>query len=372
MFFSEYLSMYKNYPVDRYLTTTDSAKIKRCIDKDTISIEDFLLLLSDTAEEYLEPMARKAAFITRQNFGNVISIFTPLYISNYCQNNCRYCSFSKDHSIYRKQLDYELIHKEAEVISKSGIRHILVLTGEAPDITTYDYIKQSLKIISRYFSAISIEMYPFQEIQYKELIQKGYIDSLTIYQETYNKKLYQTLHTTGPKSDFQYRLNTPDRACRQNIRAITIGALLGLDTFKREAFYLAHHTQYIQQKYPGVELSISFPRIRPLAGDYTPANSVSDKQLVQLITAMRLLFPSVGMTLSTRESSHFRDNILPLGITKASAGVSTAVGGHTLTNPSTTQFEISDSRTVSEMKKNLLSIGFQPVMHDWNMQINCK
>lgn len=365
----EKFSTYHNFSFDEINTKVDSRQVESALQKRKLSVDDMLILLSDTALEYLEQMAAKAASLTRQHFGSAITLFTPLYIANHCENGCVYCSFAGHQSIIRKQLSYNEIRDEALAISNSGIRHILVLTGEAPTITTFEYICESLKIISKYFSVVGIEMYPLKEAEYKKLVALGRMDSLTIYQETYNQELYKKLHGKGPKADYFYRLEAADRACRNNIRAVTIGALLGLDDFRREALYTALHAQYLQQTYPEIELSVSFPRICPQEGDYTPQHPVSDRRLVQLVTAFRILFPNVGITMSTRESPRFRDGIMPLGITKVSAGVSTAVGGYT-NNPSTTQFEIADHRTVFEMKSDLLKLGFQPVMHDWNQRLS--
>ncbi len=362
-------SSYKDFPFEKYCAEINASQVKSVLQQRKISIEDILTLLSDSAQDYLEEMAQRASTLTRRHFGSAISLFTPLYISNFCENRCVYCSFSKDQSIIRKQLSLEEIEKESQTISDSGIRHILVLTGESPNRTNFSYIKQSLEIINKYFSAVGIEMYPLKEENYKELITSGLIDSLTLYQETYNEKLYSKLHGCGPKSNYTNRLKTPDSACRQKIRALTIGALLGLDDFKREVFFTALHLDYLQKTYPEVELSVSFPRICPVVGDFTTPYPVSERQLVQIITAFRILFPNIGITMSTRESSNFRDGIMPLGITKVSAGVSTSVGGHTK-NPSTTQFEIADHRSVSQMKIDLLKQGFQPVMHDWNHLMN--
>jgi 2-iminoacetate synthase len=366
---ADIFSLYRNFPYKDFIANVDSTQVESVLQQRKLSVKDILILLSDAALNHLEQIAQKAADLTRQHFGSAISLFTPLYISNHCENNCVYCSFAKHRSIIRKQLTFDEIRKEAIAISNTGIRHILVLTGEAPNTTGFDYIKRSLEIISDYFSVIAIEMYPLKEAEYKELITTGCMDSLTIYQETYNEELYQKLHGNGPKANYHYRLEAPDRAGRQKVRAITIGTLLGLDDFRKEAFHTALHAQYLQKTYPEVELSISFPRICPQEGDFVPQHSVYDRQLVQLVTAFRLLFPTVGITISTRESSQFRDGIVPLGVTKVSAGVSTAVGGYS-NKPSTTQFEIADLRTVSEMKTDLLELGFQPVMHDWNQRLS--
>lgn len=368
MTFSDFLEQYQSFPFKKLYSQIDSHRIKTTLMKEKLSIEDLLILLSDPAGDFLEPMAHRAAALTQRHFGKVISIFTPLYIANYCQNNCLYCSFAKPHTIVRRQLTSDEIHAEAKVISNSGIRHILVLSGESPNVTTFAYIKQSLQIIAQYFSTVSIEMYPLSGNQYQELILNGCLDSLTVYQETYNQQLYASLHQKGPKADFHFRLNTPDRAASNSIRGITIGALLGLDDYKRDLYYTALHALYLQKKYPEIELAVSFPRIRPQAGDYIPQYPVADRQLVQIITAFRLMFPNLGITLSTREAEKFRNGIMPLGITKVSAGVSTAVGGHTH-NPSTTQFDIADHRTVEEMKRDIIGLGMQPIMHDWNKRL---
>ncbi len=369
MSFSDILASIDKNAITTRCNNTTIDDVKVVLKKERVEIADLPVLLSLAAEECLEELAQKSLTLTRRHFGNVVSLFTPFYISNYCENRCVYCSFASQRSIIRKQLTFDQIHREATVISDSGIRHILVLTGESPKKTDFSYIHESLTIIRNYFPAVAIEMYPLAEKEYGALINSALIDSLTIYQETYNKDRYESLHQRGPKANFAYRLDTPDRACRSQIRSITIGALLGLDDFRHEAMSVALHAQYIQKMYPSVELSLSFPRLCPQEGDFTPEHIVSDQQLVQLVTAFRLLFPSCGITMSTRESQSFRTGIMPLGVTKISAGVSTAVGGHS-TDPSTTQFEIADHRSVKEMQTDLLSQGFQPVMHDWSQRMS--
>lgn len=343
--------------------------VSKVINKEKLSINDLPVLLSDTIQNNLEILAQKAASLNSSQFGKAVSIFTPLYISNYCGNSCEYCSFSANNRIERKQLDSKEIEKEVDTIVSEKIRHILVLTGESPKITTFDYLKNSLKLISEKFSSVGIEVYPLSQDEYRELIKENLIDSLTIYQETYNQDLYKELHKKGPKSDYFYRLETPDRACKEGIHSITIGALLGLDDFKKEAYSLALHVEYLQKRYPETEIFVSFPRMRPQEGEYTPQYPVNDKELAQLVIAFRLIFPSVGITMSTREPENIRDGLIPLGVTKVSAGVSTSVGGHS-EGESSTQFEIADNRSVNEMCDSLRRRGFQPVMHNWNLRLS--
>ncbi|MBD3347420.1 MAG: 2-iminoacetate synthase ThiH [Chitinivibrionales bacterium] len=367
MEFYRKLQEFKSFNLQSYLDSIAPHHIEAILAKDNVTELDFPALLSDAALEYLEPMAQRAATITRKQFGNVIFLFTPLYISNYCENTCRYCSFACTHNIERRHLSPREIREEAQKIGDTGMRHILLLTGESSKKATLEYITDAVALCRDYFSSIGIEIYPLTEEGYGRCVAEG-VDSLTIYQEVYDETIYHELHRGGPKDNYRFRLEAPDRACRQNVHSLTIGALLGLHDFRKEAFALALHLRHIQNTWPATEVSVSLPRIRPLVQDFALPDPVSDKRFVQLLTAFRIAFPSVGITISTRESKEFRNNILPLGVTRMSAGVSTAVGGHSQA-PSTTQFEIADSRSLEEMKRDLLRAGFQPVTYDWNSRL---
>jgi 2-iminoacetate synthase len=312
-------------------------------------------------------MACRAAELTRQHFGNTIQIFTPLYISNFCDNGCPYCSFSCGTKINRKRLEQEEIAAETARISEAGIRNILVLTGESHKIAGFDYVCQSIKTIAGSFASIGIEMFPMGEKEYSLLVGEG-VDSLTIYQEVYDEARYAEYHRVGLKKDYKYRLETADRGCRAGIRAVNLGSLLGLGETISEMYMLALHAQHILNEFPEVELGFSFPRIRPLAGDFNIPYPVSETLLVRIIAVFRMIFPFAGITVSTRESEKFRNGILPIGVTKMSAGVSTAVGGHS-DSDAAGQFEIADTRSVEKMREDLIKRGFQPVMHNWNMQL---
>jgi 2-iminoacetate synthase len=358
------IEAYKTFDFDGFFRGVTRQKIESILAGEKLSDLDFLALLSDAAQVYLEPMAQKAYGITRMHFGKAIVLFTPLYISNLCENVCAYCSFARQHTIARKHLTFDEIREESRRIAESGIRHILVLTGESRRIAHMGYLTESVRIIRQAFSSLGIEIYPLTEDEYGELIDQG-VDGLTIYQEIYDEAAYRRLHCGGPKEDYHFRLEAPDRAARQGVRGITVGALMGLGDARREAFFTGLHARYLRKTFPGVEISVSFPRIRPLAGDFIPPFPVGDAQFVQTLMAARIFLRNVGITLSTRESGRFRDNVLPLGVTKMSAGVSTAVGAHS-SGPSTAQFEIADKRTVGDVKTDLLTMGFQPVMQDWN------
>ncbi|MBD3393445.1 MAG: 2-iminoacetate synthase ThiH [Chitinivibrionales bacterium] len=357
----------RQFPFDAFLEKVDASSAARVLCKEKITIEDFLILLSAPAAGLLEEMAARAAMLTRRHFGNVIFIFTPMYISNYCSNRCAYCSFAAQHDIERRQLSYDEVREESERIADTGIRHILVLTGEARGKTPFDYVRGSCEIIAGRFSSVGVEMYPMSGNEYRSLVAAG-VDSLTVYQEVYDRERYARYHAGGPKSDYDFRLEAASRACENGMRSVTLGALLGLNDVLREMYALAYHVRHIQETWPDVDLSVSFPRIRPLVRDFAVPDPVSERKLAQIVTAFRILFPRVGITLSTRERPGFRDGILPLGVTRMSAGVSTAVGGHSH-GPSTAQFEIADTRSVEQMREDLRAGGFQPVMHDWHRRL---
>ncbi|MFH1761907.1 MAG: 2-iminoacetate synthase ThiH [bacterium] len=362
------IKSYNSFNFNEFQNTVDGNRIERILDKRGLDIMDFLCLLSKNASNNLEEMAQIAHENTKKYFGNVIQIFTPLYLSNYCDNKCRYCSFANHQKIKRKKLSLDEIRTEAEIISKSGMRNILILTGESRSMTPVNYIKSSIEVLGEYFSSIGIEIYPLTGDEYLELIRSG-VDSLTIYQEVYDRKIYSNLHDRGPKADYEFRLDAPERALQQNIRKVNIGTLLGLGNPVKEIFFTGLHMQYLQKKYPWAEFSVSLPRIRPLVSEFKPEFQISDALFVQILTALRIWNPSLGITISTRESQNFRNNILKLGVTRMSAGVSTAVGGHS-SNSSANQFEISDLRSLPEIQCDLLKMGYQPVLHDWNIKMS--
>lgn len=321
-------------------------------------------LLSPRAAGYLEPMAQKAHRLTVQHFGRTVLLYTPLYLANHCANHCVYCSFSAQNQLVRKKLTIEEVEAEARAIAATGLRHILILTGESTIRTPVSYIQQCVQVLKKYFDSISIEIYPLSTDDYARLISAG-VDALTIYQEVYNEEMYKQLHLKGPKKEYLYRLDAPERGCLAKMRAVNVGALLGLEDWRKEAFFTGLHANYLQNKYLDTEISVSVPRIRPNIGGFIPKFNLSDRDLAQVILAFRLLMPRAGITLSTRERAELRNHLVKLGITKMSAGVSTEVGGHTGGGEGTGQFEISDNRGVGEISNMLVRQGYQPVYKDW-------
>jgi 2-iminoacetate synthase len=364
--FTDILKKYEKFDFDAFCAGVTASQAERVIDKARLTELDYLTLLSPAAAapQILEMTARRARDITKSRFGDVILLFTPLYVSNICDNRCLYCSFARQNKIKRRHLSLDEVGTEAQRIAATGLRHILMLTGESRKAAPAEYLRDCVSVLREHFSSISIEVYPLDEREYSELVGAG-ADGLTIYQETYDRAVYASLHEGGPKADFEYRLLAPERGCAAGMRGATVGALLGLARPLRDAFFSGLHARYIADRHPSAEVSASFPRIRPQAGEFKPDFIVDDRTFVQYMTAFRLFMPSAGITVSTRESAAFRDAILPLGPTKMSAGVSTAVG-EASGRASDAQFEIADGRSVDEMRKNLLSKGFQPVIVDWN------
>lgn len=364
MSFYELYNKYKKFDFNSYFASLTQQQIVNIIAKEQLTQLDFLSLLSDTAGKCLEQMAQRSRQLTLQHFGKVILLYTPLYLSNYCVNQCVYCGFNAINKISRKKLSFEEVEDEARAIAASGLRHILILTGESREQSPVEYIRDCVKILRKYFTSISIEIYPLDTHEYAQLVDAG-VDGFTIYQEVYNEEIYSTLHPKGPKRNYCYRLDAPQRACEAAMRSVNIGALLGLDDWKREAFFTGLHADYLQRRYADTEISVSLPRMRPHSGEFMPKSAVDDRSLVQILFALRLFMPRAGITISTRESAEFRDNLIGLGVTKMSAGSCTEVGGHTPGNKTEGQFDISDERSVEQMKQVIYKSGYQPVFKDW-------
>lgn len=364
MSFLKIYEEYKDFDFFSFFKDVSTYDAEKVLQKVKFNEKDVLVLLSNNAQKYLEEMAKKSNNITRQYFGNTIQLYAPLYLSNYCTNDCIYCGFKSSNIIKRKRLTIEEIKGEAEHISKTGIRHILILTGESKTDSPLSYIIEAVEVLKKYFSSISVEIYPLEIEEYEELRERG-VDGVAIYQETYNKGRYLELHKSGKKKNYLFRLDTPERACKGEIRSINIGILLGLFDWRIDAFFLILHARYLQGKYPDKEISISLPRLKTIVGDYKIEYPVNDIDITQAIVIMRLINPMLGINLSTRESSDIRDNLIGLGITKMSAGSKTEVGGYTIKNKTGKQFEISDNRDVDEIKKIIYQKGYQPVFKDW-------
>lgn len=339
----------------------------RALNKENRGPEEFKALLSPAAEPFLEEMACLATLETRKHFGNSVYLFTPLYISNYCENYCIYCGFNCHNKIRRARLDEAQIEKELKAIAATGLEEILILTGESRAKSDVAYIGEACKLARKYFKMVGLEVYPMNSEDYAYLHQCG-ADYVTVFQETYNADKYETLHLAGHKRVFPYRLNAQERALKGGMRGVAFAALLGLDDFRKDAFATGMHAFLLQRKYPHAEISFSCPRLRPIVNnaDINPKD-VHEKQLLQVMCAYRLFMPFAGMTISTRERAGFRDHVIGMAATKISAGVSTGIGSHAEDSgeQGDDQFEIADGRNVEEIVEAIKARDLQPVMNDY-------
>jgi 2-iminoacetate synthase len=329
------------------------------------NLEDFKALISPAALPYLEQMAQISHAITQKRFGKTVQLYAPLYLSNECQNICNYCGFSLDNKIKRKTLSAIEILQEGEYLKQQGFEHVLLVTGEAAKTVGVDYLKNAIHLLSPHFANISIEVQPLEEEDYTTLIAEG-LYAVLVYQETYHKDNYKLYHLKGKKSNFDYRLDTPDRLGNAGIHKIGLGVLIGLEDWRTDNFFTALHVGYLEKKFWKTRYSISFPRLRPAEGLIEPKVVISDKELVQLICAWRIYNEEIELSISTRESEILRDNIIKLGATTISAGSRTSPGGYTIEEHSLEQFEIDDSRTVAEITTMIHNKGYKPVWKDWD------
>lgn len=341
--------------------------VRRALEHDEKTVDDFKALLSPAALPLLEEIAEAARVETKKHFGNSVNMFTPLYISNYCENYCIYCGFNCHNKIHRAKLNAEEIEHEMQTIAKTGLQEILILTGESKKMSDVKYIGEACKIARKYFKVVGLEVYPMNSDEYRYVHECG-ADYVTVFQETYNSDKYETLHLAGHKRIFPYRVNTQERALMGGMRGVGFAALLGLSDFRKDALATGMHAYLIQRKYPHAEIAFSCPRLRPIINnDKINPKDVHEPQLLQVICAYRLFMPFASITISTRECQRFRDNVVDIAATKISAGVDVGIGGHDgeREKKGDEQFEISDSRNVDEVYKALTDKGLQPVMSDY-------
>jgi 2-iminoacetate synthase len=362
------------YEMNNYDYSVYTAKdVMRALSKEHCDIEDFKALLSPAAEPLLEQMAKKARLETQKHFGNTVYLFTPLYIANYCENYCVYCGFNCYNNIKRMKLNMEQIEHEMEIIAKSGMEEILILTGESHAMSSIEYIGEACKLARKYFRMVGVEVYPVNTKDYEYLHECG-VDYVTVFQETYQSDRYEELHLLGHKRIFPYRFEAQERALMAGMRGVAGSALLGLSDFRKDALASALHMYYLQRKYPQAEISLSCPRLRPIINNETinPLD-VHERQLCQVLCAYRIFMPFCGITVSSRESKEFRDGIVKIAATKVSAGVSTGIGDHeskytgkeSEVAEGDEQFEINDSRSFDKMYKDMSDEGLQPVLNDY-------
>ena len=373
--------------------TASTPAARASLGKSALSLDDFAHLLSPAATELLEPLSHRSRQMTQQRFGKVIRLFAPLYLSNECINACQYCGFSRDNPILRVTLTPEEVRREARALLGQGFRNILLVSGEHPKFVSTDYLAQCIRLLHEEVPSLSLEIGPMETEAYRPMVGAG-AEGLVVYQETYDRAVYTAMHTAGPKRDFEWRMETPERAYAAGFRRLGIGALYGLGDWRLEAISVAAHAAYLLRNCWKAQLTISLPRLRPCAGEFQPLTHLSDRELVQLVCAFRLMFPDVGLVLSTRESPKLRNGLIPLGITLISAGSHTEPGGYTGAGKdklhhtergkivelgasewatpdhrpvsATSQFQIADERSPREVADLIRQLGYEPVWKDWD------
>jgi 2-iminoacetate synthase len=342
--------------------------VRRALDAPECSVKDFAALLSPAAMPLLEELAQRAQRERRLRFGNGVYLFTPLYISNYCENHCVYCGFNCKQSIHRARLDARAIEAEMRTIAESGLEEVLILTGESPRMSGLEYLGEACRLGRKYFRVVGLEVYPLNSEEYAYLHQQG-ADFVTLFQETYDPAVYQVLHPGGRKRIFPYRFNAQERALKGGIRGVGFGALLGLADFRKDAFATGLHARLIQRKYPHGEIALSCPRLRPLTADAswkrTELDAIGEAELLQVICAYRLFMPYANITISSREGASFRDHAVAIAATKISAGVDVGIGGHAGEAQGDEQFAIADGRSVDAIYDMIRAQGLQPIMSDY-------
>jgi 2-iminoacetate synthase len=354
-------------------------------------VERFEHLITPKSDQQLEAMAQSSSSLTLQNFGRTMRLFAPLYLSNECINNCQYCGFSRDNPILRVTLDVDEVIAEARHLARQGFRQILLVTGEHPKFAGHDYLAECVRALAPDFSSISIEVGPMETEDYVPIVEAG-AEGLVVYQETYNRGIYAEMHTAGPKRDFNFRLDCVERGYAAGFRRLGVGALIGLSRWQDEAIALAAHLEYLFKRCWQAQITVSLPRLRPAAGGFHPLFSMTDRELVQLVCALRITFPQLGIVLSTRERASLRDSLASIGVTMMSAGSHTEPGGYTrqgrlhlhrtvrgrIVAPeyqdgedelATGQFAISDERSPAEIAAVLRRRGLEPVWKDWDQAL---
>ena len=364
----EFLKVLEEWPVSRVrevVSASTPRDVERALSAPRPDPRDFAALLSPQAVPFLERMAQRSAALTRQRFGRALQFYVPLYVSSYCVNSCLYCGFNCTNRVPRRRLSVDEAVSEAEALVGEGFRHLLLVSGEDPEAVPVTYFEKLACRLSGRFSSINLEIYPLEEEGYRRLVAAG-VDSLTIYQETYDPELYREVHLAGPKRDFRRRLGTVERGARAGITFLGIGALLGLGDWRVESFYVGLHGRFLQRRFWRQHVSISFPRMQHAAGGFEPQYPVSDRDLVQIMCAERLFLPDAGLVLSTRESAQLRDHLLPLGVTRLSAGSRTTPGGYREETDAEGQFDVQDHRSLAEVMAAAERCGFDPVCKDWD------
>ena len=351
--------------LQRLVDGAGEAEVRRALQATHVGINGLAALLSPAAEPLLSELATRSAEITAQRFGNTIQIYAPLYLSNFCVNSCAYCGFSAENKISRRMLTLEEAEQESMILHDREINHLLLVSGEAPARLGVDYLEELARRLRDKFASITIEVQPLETDEYRRLFEAG-ITGVAVYQETYDRGIYTDVHLAGKKCDFDYRLEVPARVAAAGMREVGIGALLGLADWRLEGLALGMHAAWLRKNYWQTSLTVSFPRLRPATGEFEPLVAVSERNLSQLLFALRIFDPDVGLVLSTREEARYRDGMIGLAPTRYSAGSCTAPGGYSQPELEGEQFSVGDHRTISQVCLDIKRRGCDPVRKDWD------
>ena len=363
--FAEVFDRYQWDEVKQSIYAKRAADVERALGRPQRDLDDFKALISPAAAPYLEEMAQLSHRLTQKRFGKVIQLYVPLYLSNECQNICTYCGFSYDNKIRRRTLSGGELLTEVAAVKQMGYDHVLLVSGEANVTVGVDYFMRALDLVRPHFAHLSMEVQPLDQADYSLLMDHG-LHTVLVYQETYHREDYKLHHPKGKKANFGYRLDTPDRLGKAGVHKIGLGVLIGLEDWRTDSWFTALHLQHLERRYWKTRYSLSFPRLRPHSGGIVPKVAQSDRELIQLICAYRLLDEEVELSLSTRESPVFRDHAVRLGITAMSAGSRTNPGGYAVDLQSLEQFEIDDDRSPAEVAAMIRRQGYDAVWKDWD------
>ncbi|MBU0756562.1 MAG: [FeFe] hydrogenase H-cluster radical SAM maturase HydG [Nanoarchaeota archaeon] len=355
----------------------DDKEVDKVIEKAMLlkglDLEDVSVLLNIKKPAQLDRLFDAALNIKNLIYGNRLVLFAPLYVSNYCTNNCLYCGFRRDNvDMYRKCLSVDDIKEETRLILEEGHKRILMLMGEEAGECDFDYF---LKTIDAAYSVkdskgnsirrINIEIAPLTDEEFKK-VSKVKIGTYTVFQETYHQETYKKMHPSGRKSDYSWRLYCMDRALKNGLNDVGIGALFGLYDYRFEVMALIMHAQYLDATFGVGPHTISIPRIEHAQNAPAAENipfPVSDADFKKLVAVIRCAVPYTGMILSTRESPQMRKEVFNMGVSQISAGSKTSPGGYkdAIINPEAEeQFSLNDTRSPGEVITSVIKQGFTP------------
>jgi len=369
--FADIIDQYDWDETLRLVTEATDADVRRVLAKaerncKPLTPEEFAILISDAADPYLERMAALSRHFTRERFGNTISMYIPMYVSNACTNKCVYCGFNHDNPFARTTLTMEQVEEECKAIKRLGpFENLLLVSGEYPSLCGVEYMERVLKTCRPYFHNLTLEVQPLRSSEYERLTHSG-LNGVVCFQETYHRQAYKKYHPRGMKSHYDWRLNGYDRMGEAGVHKIGLGVLLGLEDWRADTVMMARHLRYLQKNYWRCRFSVNFPRMRPSESGYQPKVVISDRELARLTLAFRLFDHDVDISYSTRETPDYRDNMMQLGVTSMSAGSRTDPGGYVTEPDSLEQFEVSDSRSPMEVSAAIRRHGYEPVWKDWD------